>query len=82
MELRLDLKSPELELELELKSLELELELKLIVSSGIGIGIGIENNGSGIDPNPALEQRITQSFHTQWASLSPYRRYWYSLPNL
>ena len=48
LELRLDLKSPELELELELKSLELELELKLIVSSGIGIGIGIENNGIGI----------------------------------
>ena len=46
LELRLDLKSPELELELELKSLELELEL--IVSSGIGIGIGIENNGIGI----------------------------------
>ena len=49
LELRLDLKSPELELELELKSLELELELelKLIVSSGIGIGI--ENHGIGIE---------------------------------
>ena len=44
LELRLDLKSPELELELKLKPLELELELELIVSSGIGI----ENNGIGI----------------------------------
>ena len=46
LELRLDLKSPELELELKSLELELELELKLIVSSGIGIGI--ENNGIGI----------------------------------
>ena len=38
LELRLNLKSPELEL--KSKSLELEFELKLIVSSGIGI----ENN--------------------------------------
>ena len=45
LQLRLDLKSPELEL--ELKSPELELELKLIGSSGIGIGI--ENNGIGIE---------------------------------
>ena len=43
MELKLDLKSPEL----ELKSLESELEMKLILSSGIGIGI--ENNGTGIE---------------------------------
>ena len=47
LELRLDLKSPELELKFpELKFPELELELELILSSGIGIGI--EKNGIGI----------------------------------
>ena len=45
-----------LELRLELKSPELELESKLIVNSGIGIEItklGLELNWkNGIDPNP------------------------------